>query len=94
MLIIGFFSIFKIISCPTLKLFDKLTTSTDKLYVYNMKGEVLEIDTWVGASGKNGMRRDWLIRSEATGHVLARATRYAVLNASNLSHARSGFCIS
>ncbi|KAL6188036.1 hypothetical protein ACLB2K_039430 [Fragaria x ananassa] len=41
---------------------------------YPSWGEVLEIDTWVGASGKNGMRRDWLIRSEATGHVFARAT--------------------
>ncbi|PRQ40252.1 putative oleoyl-[acyl-carrier-protein] hydrolase [Rosa chinensis] len=41
---------------------------------YPIWGEVLEIDTWVGASGKNGMRRDWLIRSEATGHVFASAT--------------------
>ncbi|XP_059658366.1 palmitoyl-acyl carrier protein thioesterase, chloroplastic-like [Cornus florida] len=41
---------------------------------YPIWGEVLEIDTWVGASGKNGMRRDWLIRSHATGHVFARAT--------------------
>lgn len=39
------------------------------------RGEVLEIDTWVGASGKNGMRRDWLIRSQATGRIFARATR-------------------
>ncbi|KAB2091027.1 hypothetical protein ES319_A03G162500v1 [Gossypium barbadense] len=38
------------------------------------RGEVLEIDTWVGASGKNGMRRDWLIRSQATGITYARAT--------------------
>ncbi|GAU45623.1 hypothetical protein TSUD_253990 [Trifolium subterraneum] len=41
---------------------------------YPIWGEVLEIDTWVGASGKNGMRRDWLIRSKATGRVFARAT--------------------
>ncbi|XP_004300950.1 PREDICTED: palmitoyl-acyl carrier protein thioesterase, chloroplastic-like [Fragaria vesca subsp. vesca] len=41
---------------------------------YPSWGEILEIDTWVGASGKNGMRLDWLIRSEATGHVFARAT--------------------
>ncbi|KAF5442344.1 hypothetical protein F2P56_035013 [Juglans regia] len=41
---------------------------------YPIWGEVLEIDTWVGASGKNGMRRDWLIQSQATGHVFARAT--------------------
>jgi len=42
------------------------------------RGEVLEIDTWVGASGKNGMRRDWLIRSQATGQIFARATRYCI----------------
>ncbi|XP_054808813.1 palmitoyl-acyl carrier protein thioesterase, chloroplastic-like isoform X2 [Prosopis cineraria] len=41
---------------------------------YPVWGEVVEIDTWVGASGKNGMRRDWLIRSQATGRVFARAT--------------------
>ncbi|XP_044490355.1 palmitoyl-acyl carrier protein thioesterase, chloroplastic-like [Mangifera indica] len=41
---------------------------------YPVWGEVVEIDTWVGASGKNGMRRDWLIRSQATGHIFARAT--------------------
>ncbi|CAK7349654.1 unnamed protein product [Dovyalis caffra] len=41
---------------------------------YPIWGEVMEVDTWVGASGKNGMRRDWLIRSDATGEVLVRAT--------------------
>ncbi|XP_062145208.1 palmitoyl-acyl carrier protein thioesterase, chloroplastic-like [Alnus glutinosa] len=41
---------------------------------YPIWGEIVEIDTWVGASGKNGMRRDWLVRSQATGHVFARAT--------------------
>ncbi|XP_022737273.1 palmitoyl-acyl carrier protein thioesterase, chloroplastic-like [Durio zibethinus] len=41
---------------------------------YPIWGEVLKIDTWVGASGKNGMRRDWLIRSHVTGQVYARAT--------------------
>ena len=44
------------------------------------RGEVVEIDTWVAASGKNGMRRDWLIKSQATGHIFARATRYACLS--------------
>lgn len=48
------------------------------------RGEVLEIDTWVGASGKNGMRRDWLIRSEATGHVFARATRYVIISSDSV----------
>ncbi|WOK92520.1 hypothetical protein Cni_G01211 [Canna indica] len=41
---------------------------------YPIWGEVVEIDTWVGASGKNGMRRDWLIRSRLTGQVFCRAT--------------------
>ncbi|KAG4984494.1 hypothetical protein AAZX31_10G254600 [Glycine max] len=41
---------------------------------YPIWGEVVEIDTWVGASGKNGMRRDWLIRSQVTGRIFARAT--------------------
>ncbi|KAE8668222.1 putative ATP-dependent RNA helicase DHX36-like [Hibiscus syriacus] len=41
---------------------------------YPIWGEVLEFDTLVGASGKNGMRRDWLVRSQATGITYARAT--------------------
>ncbi|KAL8112211.1 hypothetical protein AgCh_019777 [Apium graveolens] len=41
---------------------------------YPIWGEVLELDTWVGASGKNGMRRDWQLRSHNTGIVYARAT--------------------
>jgi fatty acyl-ACP thioesterase B len=50
---------------------------------YPIWGEVVEIDTWVGASGKNGMRRDWLIRSQATGHIYARATsKWVMMNES------------
>nr|GMD15346.1 palmitoyl-acyl carrier protein thioesterase, chloroplastic-like [Ipomoea batatas] len=41
---------------------------------YPIWGEVMEINTWVGASGKNGMRRDWLLTSKTTGLVFARAT--------------------
>ncbi|KAA8532623.1 hypothetical protein F0562_032561 [Nyssa sinensis] len=41
---------------------------------YPIWGEIMKIDTWVGASGKNGMRRDWIVRSHATGSVFARAT--------------------
>ncbi|KAK6122311.1 hypothetical protein DH2020_043931 [Rehmannia glutinosa] len=48
---------------------------------YPIWGEVIETDTWVGASGKNGMRRDWLLRSQATGLVLSRATsKWAMMN--------------
>ncbi len=39
----------------------------------------MEIDTWVAQAGRNGMRRDWVMRCYQTGEVLARATRYIVL---------------
>ncbi|CAA6659970.1 unnamed protein product [Spirodela intermedia] len=41
---------------------------------YSRWGDVVEIDTWVDAAGKNGMRRDWMIRDYATGEIIARAT--------------------
>ncbi|XP_052141319.1 palmitoyl-acyl carrier protein thioesterase, chloroplastic-like [Oryza glaberrima] len=41
---------------------------------YPIWGEVLEIDTWVGSSGKNGMRRDWLVRGRSSGAIFVRAT--------------------
>ncbi|KAJ6891042.1 origin recognition complex subunit 4 family protein [Populus alba x Populus x berolinensis] len=54
---------------------DKSATLESILNLFQM----VEIETWVGASGKNGMRRDWLIRSQATGHVFARATSTSVM---------------
>ncbi|BBN01864.1 fatty acyl-ACP thioesterase B [Marchantia polymorpha subsp. ruderalis] len=45
-----------------------------KIERYPTWGDVVEIDTWVLASGKNGMRRDWLIRDYKSGQILARAT--------------------
>jgi hypothetical protein len=42
---------------------------------YPAWGDVVEMDTWVAGSGKNGMRRDWLVRDYKTGQILARATR-------------------
>lgn len=41
---------------------------------YPAWGDAVEMDTWVAASGKNGMRRDWLVRDYKTGQILARAT--------------------
>jgi len=41
---------------------------------YPAWGDVVEMDTWVAGSGKNGMRRDWLVRDYKTGQILARAT--------------------
>lgn len=39
------------------------------------RGDVVEIDTWVDASGKNAMRRDWIIRDYRTQDIITRATR-------------------
>lgn len=39
------------------------------------RGDVVEIDTWVDAAGKNGMRRDWIIRDCNTQKIITRATR-------------------
>uniref|UniRef100_A0A7N0USS0 Acyl-[acyl-carrier-protein] hydrolase n=1 Tax=Kalanchoe fedtschenkoi TaxID=63787 RepID=A0A7N0USS0_KALFE len=38
------------------------------------RGDIIEIDTWVDAAGKNGMRRDWIIREYKTQQVITRAT--------------------
>ncbi|XP_002987091.2 palmitoyl-acyl carrier protein thioesterase, chloroplastic [Selaginella moellendorffii] len=48
---------------------------------YASWGDAIEIDTWVDASGKNGMRRDWLMRDYKSGQILARATStWVVMN--------------
>ncbi|XP_040985653.1 palmitoyl-acyl carrier protein thioesterase, chloroplastic-like [Juglans microcarpa x Juglans regia] len=41
---------------------------------YSSWGDVVEIDTWVDATGKNGMRRDWIIRDYKTQEIITRAT--------------------
>ncbi|XP_071902004.1 palmitoyl-acyl carrier protein thioesterase, chloroplastic-like [Coffea arabica] len=41
---------------------------------YSSWGDVVEIDTWVAAAGKNGMRRDWVIRDYNTQKIITRAT--------------------
>lgn len=40
---------------------------------YPTWGDVVQVDTWVAPSGKNGMRRDWLLRDN-TGEILTRAS--------------------
>eukprot|EP00249_Psilotum_nudum_P011473 c23196_g2_i1 orf=1037-2104(+) len=48
---------------------------------YPVWGDVVEIDTWVRSSGKNGMRRDFLVRDNSTGQILTRATsNWAMMN--------------
>ncbi|XWS60240.1 hypothetical protein CRYUN_Cryun07bG0018900 [Craigia yunnanensis] len=41
---------------------------------YSCWGDVVEIDTWVDAAGKNAMRRDWIIRDYNTQEIITRAT--------------------
>ncbi|OIW17049.1 hypothetical protein TanjilG_00188 [Lupinus angustifolius] len=41
---------------------------------YSKWGDEIEIDTWVDAAGKNGMRRDWIIRDHYTKEIITRAT--------------------
>ncbi|KAL7093550.1 hypothetical protein ACP275_11G046600 [Erythranthe tilingii] len=46
---------------------------------YPTWGDVVQVDTWVAASGKNGMRRDWLVRDSNTGEILTRASSLWVM---------------
>lgn len=57
-----------------------LFITTDEAINDCFRGDVVEIDTWVAASGKNGMRRDWMIRDCSTGKIITRATRWMNLS--------------
>ncbi|KAF3791158.1 Palmitoyl-acyl carrier protein thioesterase [Nymphaea thermarum] len=46
---------------------------------YPSWGDIVEVDTWVGPSGKNGMRRDWLVRDTRTGETVTKATSVWVM---------------
>ncbi|XP_010557578.1 PREDICTED: palmitoyl-acyl carrier protein thioesterase, chloroplastic-like [Tarenaya hassleriana] len=46
---------------------------------YPTWGDVVQVDTWVSQSGKNGMRRDWVIRDCNTGETLTRASSVWVM---------------
>ncbi|CAN6456293.1 unnamed protein product [Victoria cruziana] len=46
---------------------------------YPSWGDIVEVDTWVGSSGKNGMRRDWCVRDCNTRETVARATSVWVM---------------
>ncbi|KAJ0075176.1 hypothetical protein Patl1_34408 [Pistacia atlantica] len=48
---------------------------------YPSWGDVVQVETWMYRSGRNGFRRDWLIRDLKTGKTLIRATSlYAMMN--------------
>ncbi|KAL3825133.1 hypothetical protein ACJIZ3_021162 [Penstemon smallii] len=46
---------------------------------YPTWGDVVQVDTWMAASGKNGLRRDWLVRDSNTGEILIRASSLCVM---------------
>ncbi|KAF5482082.1 hypothetical protein F2P56_002678 [Juglans regia] len=46
---------------------------------YPTWGDVVQVDTWVSPSGKNGMRRDWLLRDSTSGETLTRASSVWVM---------------
>ncbi|KAL9685722.1 hypothetical protein QQ045_023173 [Rhodiola kirilowii] len=46
---------------------------------YPTWGDVVQVNTWVSASGKNGLRRDWLVRDSKTGETLTRASSVWVM---------------
>ena len=41
------------------------------------RGDLVQIETYFTAEGRVGARRDWVIRSAASGEILGRATRSA-----------------
>ncbi|ONM56121.1 Palmitoyl-acyl carrier protein thioesterase chloroplastic [Zea mays] len=48
---------------------------------YPCWGDIVEVNTWVSANGKNGMRRDWHIRDSMTGHTILKATsKWVMMN--------------
>ncbi|KAM7256962.1 hypothetical protein ACFE04_012703 [Oxalis oulophora] len=46
---------------------------------YPTWGDIVQVDTWVSPSGKNGMRRCWLVRDCKTNEILTRATSVWVM---------------
>ncbi|TVU23702.1 hypothetical protein EJB05_26081 [Eragrostis curvula] len=46
---------------------------------YPSWGDMVQVDTWVAASGKNGMRRDWHVRDYNSGRTILRATSIWVM---------------
>ncbi|KAJ8750430.1 hypothetical protein K2173_015569 [Erythroxylum novogranatense] len=41
--------------------------------------DVVQVDTWSSSSGRNGLRRDWLVRDYRTGETLTRASSVMVM---------------
>ncbi|GMP41469.1 hypothetical protein CsSME_00011559 [Camellia sinensis var. sinensis] len=46
----------------------------NRLYCDDVGGDVVQVNSWVATSGKNGMRRDWIVHDCKTGDILTRAS--------------------
>ncbi|QCE14462.1 fatty acyl-ACP thioesterase B [Vigna unguiculata] len=48
---------------------------------YSKWGDEIEVETWIDVGGKNGTRRDWIIRDRYTKEIIAKATsKWAIMN--------------
>ncbi|WOH01575.1 hypothetical protein DCAR_0520959 [Daucus carota subsp. sativus] len=48
---------------------------------YPTWGDVVQVDTWIAASGKNCVRRDWVFKDYGTGEILTKASScYVTMN--------------
>ncbi|XP_017420249.1 palmitoyl-acyl carrier protein thioesterase, chloroplastic [Vigna angularis] len=48
---------------------------------YSRWGDEIEVETWIDVGGKNGTRRDWIIRDRYTKEIIAKATSmWAIMN--------------
>ena len=43
------------------------------------RGDEIEVETWIDVVGKNGTRRDWIIRDRCTKEIIAKATRSNII---------------
>ncbi|KAG5049829.1 hypothetical protein JHK85_010932 [Glycine max] len=53
------------------------TTEVVELKLELVKDEI-EVETWFDVAGKNGTRRDWIVRDHCTKEIIAKATRFAI----------------
>nr|POE55901.1 oleoyl-acyl carrier protein thioesterase, chloroplastic [Quercus suber] len=52
-----------------------------EIYKYPAWSDVIEIETWCQGEGRIGTRRDWILKDNATGQVIGRATsKWVMMN--------------
>uniref|UniRef100_O04793 Acyl-[acyl-carrier-protein] hydrolase n=1 Tax=Garcinia mangostana TaxID=58228 RepID=O04793_GARMA len=52
-----------------------------EIYKYPAWSDVIEVETWIGAEGRIGTRRNWIIKDCATDEVIGRATsKWVMMN--------------